>query len=54
MMPQETFGQLPWLGKACSGVEARLDGKASAFVLIVEETPDLWPEKSTRSGTPVT
>jgi hypothetical protein len=33
-------------------VEARLE--ASAFVLKVEETPDLWPEESARDGTQVT
>jgi len=42
------------LGKAWRVVEARLDAKASAFVLKVEETPDLWPEESARAGTPVT
>jgi hypothetical protein len=40
------------LGKAWRVVEARLE--ASAFVLKVEETPDLWPEESARAGTPVT
>ncbi len=33
-------------------VEARLE--SSMFVLKVEETPDLWPEESARTGTPVT
>ena len=54
MTPEETFGQLLGLGKAWRVVEARLDAKASAFVLKVEETPDLWPEESARAGTPVT
>ena len=54
MTPEETFGQLLGLGKAWRVVEARLDAKASAFVLKVEETPDLWPEESSRARTPVT
>ena len=54
MTPEETFGQLLGLGKAWRVVEARLDAKALAFVLKVEETPDLWPEESARAGTPVT
>jgi hypothetical protein len=41
------------LGNAWRGVEAWLEAKASAFVLKVEEMPDLWPEKSARAGTPV-
>jgi hypothetical protein len=53
MTPEETFGQLLGLGKAWRVVEARLDANASAFVLKVEETPDLWPEESARAGTPV-
>ncbi len=41
MIPEETFGQLLGLDMAWRVVEARLDAKASAFVLKVEETPDL-------------
>ncbi len=41
MTPEETFGQLLGLGKAWRVVEAGLDAKASAFVLKVEETPEL-------------
>jgi hypothetical protein len=54
MTPKETFGQLLGPCKAWRVVEARLDASASAFVLKVEETPDLWPEQSARAGTPVT
>ena len=35
-------------------VEARLDANASALVLKMEATPDLWPEEDARDGTPVT
>ncbi len=34
-------------------VEARLDANSSAYVVKVEEAPDLWPEESARAGTPV-
>jgi hypothetical protein len=54
MTPEETFGQLLGLGTAWRVVEARLEAKASAFVLKVEEMPDLWPEESGRAGTLVT
>ena len=52
MTPEETFGQLLGMGKAWRVVEARLE--ASMFFLKVEETPELWPEESTRAGTPLT
>ena len=58
MMPADdtrgTFGQLLGLGKAWRVVEARLEASSSTFVLKVEETAALWPEESTRAGTPVT
>jgi len=54
MTPEETFGQLLGLGKAWRVVEARLEASSSTFLLKVEETPHLWPEESTRAGTPVT
>jgi transposase len=53
MTPEETFGQLLGLGKACRVVEARLEASSSTFMLKVEETAALWPEESTRAGTPV-
>ena len=54
MTPEETFGQLMGLGKARRVLEARLEASSSTFLLKVEETPHLWPEESTRAGTPVT
>ena len=42
------------LGKAWRGLEARLEASYSTFLLMVEETPHLWPEESTRAGIPVT
>ena len=54
MPPEETFGQLLGLGKAWRVVEARLEASSSTFMSKVEETPALWPEESTRAGTPVT
>jgi hypothetical protein len=54
MTPEETFGQLLGLGKAWLVVEARLEASSSTFILKVEETAALWPEESTRAGTPVT
>ncbi len=42
------------LGKAWRVLEARLEASSSTFLLKVEETPHLWPEESTRAGTPVT
>jgi transposase len=54
MTPEETFGQLLGLGKIWRVVEARLDPPTSRFVLKVEETPELWPEESSKAGTPVT
>jgi hypothetical protein len=53
MTPEETFGQLLGLGKAWRVVEARLEASSSTFLLKVEEAPHLWPEESTRAGTPV-
>ena len=54
MTPEETFGQLLGLGKAWRVVEARLEASSSTFMLKVEETAALWPQESTRAGTPVT
>jgi hypothetical protein len=54
MTPEETFGHLLGPGKAWRVVEARLEASSSTFVLKVEETAALWPEESTRAGTPVT
>jgi hypothetical protein len=54
MTPEETFGQVLGLGRAWRVVEARLEASSSTFLLKVEETPHLWPEESTRAGTPVT
>jgi transposase len=53
MTPEETFRQLLRLGKAWRVVEARLEACSSTFLVKLEETPDLWPEESTRAGTPV-
>ena len=53
MTLEETFGQLLGLGKAWRVVEARLEASSSTFMLKVEETAALWPEDSTRAGTPV-
>ena len=54
MTPEETFVQLLGLGEAWRVDEARHGANAAAFMLKVEETPDLWPEESARAGTPVT
>jgi hypothetical protein len=54
MTPEETFGQLLGLGKSWRVLEARLDSEGARFVLKVEETPELWPEESARTGTTVT
>ena len=53
MTPEQTFGQLLGLGKSWRVVESRFEADSSTFFLNVEETPELWPEESTRSGTPV-
>ena len=53
MTPEETFGQLLGLGKSWKVVESRFEAESSTFFLKVEETPELWPEESTRAGTPV-
>ena len=53
MTPEQTFGQLLGLGKSWRVVESRFEPESSTFFLKVEETPELWPEESTRSGTPV-
>ncbi len=52
MTPEETFGQLLGLGKAWRGVGARPELSSSTFMLKAEETAPLWPEESTRAGTP--
>jgi hypothetical protein len=53
MTPEETFRQLLGLGNAWRVVEARLEAGSSTFIMKVEEMPDLWPEESARTGTPV-
>ena len=54
MTPEETFGQLLGHEKSWRVVEARFEASSWTFMLKVEETAALWPEKSTRAGTPVT
>jgi hypothetical protein len=54
MAPEETFGQLLGLGKAWRVMEERIEASSSALVLRVEGTAELWPQESTRAGTPVT
>jgi hypothetical protein len=54
MKPIRTFGQLFGLGKAWRVIEARLNANASALVLNVEQTPNLWPEEIVRVGAPLT
>ncbi len=40
--------------KVWPAVEARLEASSLTSLLKAEETPHLWPEESTRAGTPVT
>ncbi len=42
------------LGKAWPVAQAQLEASSSTFLLKMDEMPHLWPEKSTRAGTPVT
>ena len=53
MTPEESLGQLFSLGKTCCGLGVRLEANPSTIVLKVQKSPDLWPEKSARTGTPV-
>ncbi len=54
MTPEETFSQLLGLGKSWRVVRTEFEEKTSTFVICVEETAELWPEESGRTGTTVT
>jgi hypothetical protein len=41
MTPEQTFGQLPLLGKSWRVLEARFEADSSTFFLKVEETSEL-------------
>lgn len=52
MTPEEAFRQLLGLGNSWRVLEAGLKGTSSSGSLRVEEIPELWPEESTRAGSP--
>ena len=41
----------PW--ESLRVLEARLEASSSTFLLNVDQSPQLWPEKSTRTGIPL-
>ena len=41
----------PW--ESLRVLEARIEASSSTFLLKVNESPQLWPEKSTRTGIPL-
>jgi hypothetical protein len=41
----------PW--ESLRVLEARIEASSSTFLLKVDESPQLWPEKSTRTGIPL-